>query len=425
MNEAIEIKRFFGKDMGSKDINVQVDDNVVGEYVDKLLEQGIIKSHQQDELVNLFRIRFAQGIMDPRIAKLRSSSYLFTMGQLSSAITQIGDFAWSIYNAGLLETLKATGKSAIKKSEVTRKDIGIEKIAQEFTETDSFSKILNTVFTATGLKYIDSLGKESLINATIAKYRKQAVKGKFSPQLQDRLNDAFAKEEIPQVIQDLKDGKVTDNILYLAHYTISDFQPVSLTEMPEYYLNAPNGRIMYMLKTYTVKQLNVLRDEAFRKMYEGKTKKEKTEGVRRLIYLAGVLMMTGMTSDTLKNFLYKREQDFSEMVGDNLLRLVGFQKYLIWHYRRYKNVGYTVLKAVIPPVGVFNPVFEAFVRDLDKSINKKDFKIPEDLESPKNIPIVGRLYYNYFGNGAKFHAKRKEKEKKKNTSSKKVKFKTF
>jgi len=425
MNEAIEIKRFFGKDMGSKDINVQVDDNVVGEYVDKLLEQGIIKSHQQDELVNLFRIRFAQGIMDPRVANLRSSSYLFTMGQLSSAITQIGDFAWSIYNAGMLETLKATGRSAIQKSEVTRKDIGIEKIAQEFTETDSFSKILDNVFTATGLKYIDSLGKESLINATIAKYRKQAVKGKFSSQLQDRLNDAFAKEEIPQVIQDLKDGKITDNILYLSHYTISDFQPVSLTEMPEYYLKAPNGRIMYMLKTYTVKQLNVLRDEAFRKMYEGKTKKEKAEGVRRLIYLAGVLMMTGITSDSLKNFLYKREQDFSEMVGDNLLRLVGFQKYLIWHYRRYKNVGYTVLKAVIPPVGVFNPVFEAFVRDLDRSVNKKDFKIPKDLESPKNIPIVGRLYYNYFGNGAKFHAKRKEKEKKKNKSSKKVRLKTF
>lgn len=425
MNEAIETKRFFGKDIGGTDVNVQVDDNVVGEYVDRLLEQGIIKSHQQDELVDLLRIRFAQGIMDPRVASLRSSSYLFTMGQLSSAITQIGDFAWSIYNAGMLETLKATGKSAIQKSEVTRKDIGIEKIAQEFTETDSFSKILDNVFTATGLKYIDSLGKESLINATIAKYRKQAVKGKFSPQLQDRLNDAFAKEEIPQVIQDLKDGKVTDNILYLAHYTISDFQPVSLTEMPEYYLKAPNGRIMYMLKTYTVKQLNVLRDEAFRKMYEGKTKKEKAEGVRRLIYLAGVLMMTGITSDSLKNFLYKREQDFSEMVGDNLLRLVGFQKYLIWHYRRYKNVGYTVLKAVIPPVGVFNPVFEAFVRDLDRSVNKKDFKIPEDLESPKNIPIVGRLYYNYFGNGAKFHAKRKEKEKKKNNSSKKVRLKTF
>lgn len=425
MNEAIETKRFFGKNIGGTDVNVQVDDNVVGEYVDRLLEQGIIKSHQQDELVDLLRIRFAQGIMDPRVASLRSSSYLFTMGQLSSAITQIGDFAWSIYNAGMLETLKATGRSAIQKSEVTRKDIGIEKIAQEFTETDSFSKILDNVFTATGLKYIDSLGKESLINATIAKYRKQAVKGKFSPQLQDRLNDAFAKEEIPQVIQDLKDGKVTDNILYLAHYTISDFQPVSLTEMPEYYLKAPNGRIMYMLKTYTVKQLNVLRDEAFRKMYEGKTKKEKAEGVRRLIYLAGVLMMTGITSDSLKNFLYKREQDFSEMVGDNLLRLVGFQKYLIWHYRRYKNVGYTVLKAVIPPVGVFNPVFEAFVRDLDRSVNKKDFKIPEDLESPKNIPIVGRLYYNYFGNGAKFHAKRKEKEKKKNKSSKKVKLKTF
>lgn len=62
--------------MGPEDPNIQVDNNVIGEYVDTLLEKGVIKSTQQDELINLLRIRFAQGPMDPRIAKMRNSAYL-------------------------------------------------------------------------------------------------------------------------------------------------------------------------------------------------------------------------------------------------------------------------------------------------------------------------------------------------------------
>jgi len=180
---------------------------------------------------------------------------------------------------------------------------------------------------------------------------------------------------------------------------------------------------MYMLKTYTMKQFDIIRNEAFKKMKEGKTVKEKAEGIRRLIYLASVLMLTGISADKIKNYMYNREQEFDEMVGDNLLKLFGLQKYLLWVQRRYRNLGWTTIKALVPPVGVFNPVFEAFMRDLykaEKSIRKNEkLEIPEDLESVKNIPIFGRLYYNYFGNGEKFHAKRKEKEKKKKPKKKK------
>ena len=417
MNEAIEIKKFFGKGMGPEDPNTQVDNNVVGEYVDTLLDQGVIKPNQQDELINLLRIRFAQGPMDSRIAKMRSGSYLLTMGQVSSSVTQIGDMAWSVYSSGLPQTSKALGKSIVRKSVITKKDIGIDKIAQEFTEVPGASKILDTVFTLSGLNYIDSLGKESLINSTLAVYQKQAKKEKFSSSLQDRLNEAFDKKELPKVIEDLKSGNITDDIKYLAHYTLSDFQPVSLSEMPEWYLKAPNGRIMYMLKSYTLKQFDVIRNESFKKMNEGKTAKEKAEGVRRLIYLASVLMLTGMSADKIKNFMYGREQEFDEMIGDNLLRIFGFNKYLVYVQKRYKNWAYTALKFLAPPVFLLNPLFESAMQDLDKYFRLrkkgKPFKIPQDVKSIKNLPLFGKFYYEYFGVGKEYNMKRKEKEKKK------------
>jgi|LULO01.1.fsa_nt_gb GNAT superfamily N-acetyltransferase len=424
MNEAIEIKRFFGKGLGPDDPNVQIDNNVIGEYVDDLLKRKIIKPHHQDELVHLLRIRFNQGVMDPTFVFLRQSSYLMTMGQISSAVTQIGDLAFSAYSGGALGTLKQVGVSAVGKSKITRKDLGVEKIAQEFTDSGATSKILDKVFTYTGLKYIDSIGKESLMNSTISRFQKQAQKGKFTSVMEDRLNEAFSKEELPAIIKDLKSGKITDDIKYLAFYTLSDFQPVTLSEMPEFYLNAPNGRIMYMLKSYTMKMFDVARNEAFKKINEGKTVKDKTEGLRRLIYLAGTLMLTGMSADQIKNYIYGREQTWDEVVSDNLFKLIGFQKYLAWHFKRYRNVGWTAIKGLLPPVGPLNPLIESFVRDLfkyHKTLKKgEDFKIPGDTETIKNLPIVGKLYYNYFGNGEKFHKKRKEKAK-----SKKIKKRSF
>ena len=363
--------------------------------------------------------------MDPRIAKMRSGSYLLTMGQLSSAVTQIGDLAWSIYSGGLTQTGKALGKSVVRKSAITKKDIGIDKIAQEFTEVPGASKILDRVFTLSGLNYIDSLGKEALINSTIGRYQKQAKKGKFSSSLQERLDEAFSEKELPKVIEDLKSGNITDDIKYLAHYTLSDFQPVSLSEMPEYYLKSPNGRIMYMLKSYQIKQFNVIRDEAFKKMNQGKTAKEKTEGVRRLIYLASVLMLTGMTSDKIKNFMYGREQELDEMVTDNLLRLFGFNKYLVYVQKRYKNWAYTALKFMAPPVFLLNPLFESAMQDLDKFYRTKKkgekYKIPEDVKTVKNLPLIGKFYYEYFGPGKEYNMKRKE-EKQKKGKKKKRKF---
>ena len=68
-------------------------------------------------------------------------------------------------------------------------------------------------------------------------------------------------------------------------------------------------------------------------------------------------------------------------------------------------------------------MYESFIRDLDKFQRTKrkgeEYKIPGDTETIKNLPLIGRLYYNYFGNGEKFHAKRKEKEQKKGKKKKK------
>ena len=55
----------------------------------------------------------------------------------------------------------------------------------------------------------------------------------------------------------------------LLYSRLLDFQPVALSEMPEYYLKAGNGRVFYMLKTYTLKQMDVFRKEVWHTMKNG------------------------------------------------------------------------------------------------------------------------------------------------------------
>src|SRR3989338_1816625 len=96
------------------------------------------------------------------------------MGSVISAITQLGDLAFAIYKGGVVQTVKAFTKAILGKSQITRADIGIQKIAQEFQDSARSANAVSKVFKLVGLEKLDALGKESVINASISRYRKLA-----------------------------------------------------------------------------------------------------------------------------------------------------------------------------------------------------------------------------------------------------------
>lgn len=50
---------------------------------------------------------------------------------------------------------------------------------------------------------------------------------------------------------------------------LAEIQPITLSEMPERYLKHPNGRIMYALKSFTLKQIDVLRKNIVQEWNKG------------------------------------------------------------------------------------------------------------------------------------------------------------
>ena len=407
MVNAIETRDFFQ--------STELTEESIGNWVSNLLDEGKIKPEQQEELVHILKIRFNPQPISVGANNFRALGYITSMGSISSAITQIGDLTWAFYMAPA-QSLGAWGQSVAGKSKIKKSDIGIDRIAQEFSDFGGLSKGLNTLFKLTGLEWMDKLGKETLINATIQKYQKLAKSGKIKEHdMYRRLEEAFG-EETGKVIGDLKRGVITENVKYLAFYTLADFQPISLSEMPEGYLKSPNGRILYMLKTFTIKQFDAFRNESINLIRKGKREDNQrlvNKGVKNMIMLATIFMLANASADAIKDLIFKRPIKMKDYVLDNILRLFGVHRYLYFYAQRY-GLWNTAWRAVSPPVDIIEAPFRD-VKDLYKLAedNKLENFRGNELESIKMVPLFGKLYYWWFGKGPRILTEREIKDARK------------
>ncbi|HUU53110.1 MAG TPA: hypothetical protein VMW44_00550, partial [Candidatus Bathyarchaeia archaeon] len=360
----------------------------IGAYIDELMNEGAIDPNKQSELNDILRARFHQRGTHGFFKLYKNFSYIDTMGSPISALTQIGDSAWTLYNAGVIQGLKHIAKAIppkkYKNVEITREDVGVSHIAQEFADPGTLGKALTWVFKLTGLEKLDAVGKESLLNASLEKYQKQAKEnpGKLSSEIQKMFEG-----ETQSVIDDLVSGEISDNVKFLAYSRLLDFQPMALSEMPERYLTSGNGRIFYMLKTFTIKQFDAFRNEAFHKIKVG-DKAEKIQGIKNLIRLSMFFVLANATADELKDWILGRETDFGDRVVDNILRLAGSSKYITWKART-EGAGSAMARQVLPPF--------KFIDSLTKDIyNAGDDK---GLEITSSIPLLGKLAYWHIGRG--------------------------
>jgi hypothetical protein len=360
----------------------------IGAFIDELVTNKEIDPSHERELDEILHARFHERGTHGFFQLYKNLSYIDTMGSPVSALTQIGDLAWSMHNAGIIPALKQAVKSIppkkYKKINVTREDVGVAHIAQEFADPGSLSKMVSMVFKLVGLEKIDAIGKESLLNSALEKYQKQAQKAPVT--LSAEIEPIFGSET-QSVIDDLINNRITDNIKLLTYNRLADFQPVGMSEVPERYLTSGNGRIFYMLKTFTIKQFDAFRNEAFHKMRVG-NKREKIEGLKNLITLSMAFVLLNAGADELKDWLLGRKTDLSDRLVDNVLRLFGVSKFITWKART-EGVGSAAARQVLPPF--------KFIDSISKDIyNAGDDK---GLEIVSSIPLLGKLAYWHIGRG--------------------------
>lgn len=390
MRHAIESRKLFG-------LSETETDNNIGAYVLNLVDQGIIAPEQEVELRKLLKAVVNPTGTRGAVTWAKNATYIYLMGSPISAITQVQDLAFSLHHNGYFRTSVSLLKSLTGNAAMTKEDIGLDNILHEFEDNSRSGEAVRRVFKAVGLSFMDNVGKQTYMDAALSRLQRAAAKD--SEKFNEKMQVIFG-EEADQVKADLQSGTMSENVKYLIFSELSDVQPISLAEMPVYYLNSGNGRIAYMLKTYTIRQIDLYRREIFAKL--GRTSvEENIEGMKNLISLTTALMLTGMGADAIKDLLLGRDFDLSDLVMDNLVKLMGFTKYQIYKAKDDGIANTFFMTMVVPPVG-------APIDDLGKDVAKIGFgdKELKDAEVLQRVPVVGKFYYWWFGGGRAKEEKR-------------------
>lgn len=405
----IEKRRFFGR--FATDAEVGIDTNQsVGKFLDAV--KGDLNEEQASELQNLLNARFVGGeiALGKGAHWIRTGGYAGTIANPLSAIIQLGDLATS----GALNGVRNTLKGMFGERYVKLVDIGFEKtLSEEMTNPHVSGKILDKLFYFSGFQAVDRLGKEATMNAALRKNFNLAKSAKGQAALRKKWGNIFG-EETDSLIENLRTGDVTENVKLLAFNELADIQPIALMEMPEGYLRAKNGRLLYMLKSFLLKQYDIVR----RNVYEEFKYGNKMKAVRNATLLGGYLTAANVGTDVTRDMLRGREVRAEDLPGRavwSLLGVYGMDKYTSQRYLQHGEIVDAALNTLAPAMPLIEAATGATATAV-KHYNDIDEKgvfaeTPNYAKYLKPIPVAGDLVYNWFFGGAEEWNKDKSKER--------------
>ena len=398
----IETRKFFGRTAKKNESGKFDADLSIGSFVEDALNAGQINPAREQELLEILQARFIGGTQSPHgVAQtIRDLGYMGTIANPVSAVTQLADVSVASALTGFRNAI--AGMFGTK--EIKLVDLGIEDlIATELAMGGArkTSVLLGKLMTGAGFRRIDQLGKETFINASLKEARNLVKSPKGEAQLRDKVRYIFG-DETDSFIADMKAGRITDNVKLFAFNKLADVQPIALSEMPEGYLRAKNMRLLYMLKSFTLKQIDLARREVIQEWKKG----NKKQAVKSAALLAGYMSVANVGTQTIKDIMLGRDVRLEDVPDKALWALLGIYGLNQYTYDRYLSKG-KLKEGTLAYIAPATPVIDA-VLTLGTELPKDDPKLEPVL---RGVPFVGPLLYSWFGGGAEKYNERLRKEK--------------
>lgn len=306
-----------------------------------------LKPHQENLLIKRLRQFYVKPSGPPMWAFskfMRDVSYSMTIGNFYSTMTQSTDvmLAASLNSRGmggsvLSEALRrVTGRRmALKMEDLGFDSNSMKRMALEFEDEGFMRKWLQANLKATGFSAMDLIGKESLINGALKEFRSMAAADSTTTRFK-ALEDEFAEamggkhsSEFGEFVKSLRKpldiAKQDPDVLAAVFSRLTQQHPVTKASMPLGYSLHPNGRLLYQLKSFTVKQLDMARMRVIDEIKKGaneyregdvmrQLRGEKPESLRRmgrgmkdLIRYAGVFGLSHQGVNAVKDLMLGRE----------------------------------------------------------------------------------------------------------------------
>jgi len=418
----IERARFFGKDLvqNAETLAVRVDASV-GKLILDERAKGKLSHEQLQRLEQITKARFGPGERSGHWLTQTYKNIVHTLllGNPFSAMVQFGDAAVATAIHGVLPTIRAVGSLVIGRHKWKLADQGlINHITEDLVRGErdplrigpfevSTAKFLDKTLKYSGFSLVDEFGKLVHMNAISAKFEALARSAKGIKELERNYGEYFGAD-MPQLIQDLRAGKKTTLTGELNFRELSDVQPISKIEMPLGYIANPNARVLYTLKSFMLKQMNLVRERGFREIAKGDAA-SIYRGASFLTRYSLVLGMSGASLSFINDWLLGREPRFgAEEIAENVFKTFGWGAYAVDQARKGKALQ-AAANVVIPPYKLFEEIY-------DTSEELEKFNQGNPKANPKGVmyfPLVGKAIYNRGLGGAERSEARREREERK------------
>jgi len=370
----------------------------VGQMIRDLEKQ---KGKQFDfgEITNLTRKYFNEhGIRNGALLFLRDMAISTKLGNIYAALVNMKDIVWTL-DTGIKPTIKSllTNNNRIDWNVIGYDPFGY---AHELSTLGARHKFVSETMRLSGFRFWDvGFGKSKTILARYYKYQDLAKK---DPVALDKILSRYLPDKADRfaVIEEFKTGKIdniSDRMGFVLFNELSDRQPITLLETPPNYAIAGNWRVVYLFKTYSIRQLDyILRESIDKIRTEGATREDKIKALGRFMKLTTMMTLVGATVDEIRDAIAsyitgkKKNITFGERLLDNFFNLWLFSRYDVSSF--LKEGGDAIAKTVTPPIADVPADMIIDTYNLLKQRNKT-------IRSYKNIPFVGKFIYEYFKKG--------------------------
>ena len=289
------------------------------------------------------------------------------------------------------------------------KDLGLDNTvnADLSKEGRLTSSVLDKLLGVNFFKKVDKLGKEVNMNAALKEGQALAKNNKGLKKLKNNWEGVMGNQ-YDSFIKDLKSGELTDNVRYYLWHNLADQQPISLSEMPQWYLDMPNGRVFYALQSFALKQLDVMKRTIINEYKNGNKKKAVANALRYSAIVGGG--NTGV--QYAKDYASGKDIDPYNIPKDilfNTIKVFGVSEYGFKNSLSQGKIDEWFTSMWMPPLGVITAPVKDTVTLINKALDpEKEITIDDlyNLQSTTLIPSFGSIIKNRLGGGAERYNER-------------------
>ena len=365
-----ERRRFFkGAGVNVDDLGVHAE-NIEGVAANlaKALARGDenLSTEQLDEIRSLIVSRFGPGeqASSRGVQNFKNFTYTGLLANPIAAMTQFGDIALSAYRNGIRNTtvsvvknLASGGKgvNGLSKQEA----LGLRHAAADFNSRVGSRDMLEWGLKYSGFRTADNFGKNVFLHAAMRR-NSQMSKADFMQKWAARFDpDAKAPGQFPRTeklwndVQNFEKTGLTnanrEDIGLMSWNELADVQPIGLSALPQAYMDNPNGRMLYMLKSFTLRLFDVMRKDIVNQV----AAKNYGAAMRNTAKLSTLFVGMNGTVDMAKAFVLGKDVALPDVILNQYLKMLGGSKWTADTISR-KGLGDAGIDLVAPPMAIIN-----------------------------------------------------------------------